>query len=153
MKCPACSQQLFRTNVGAITLDYCKEGCGGIWFDANELEQFDGENNNIDSKLLRGKGAVNVVIDRSKQRFCPKCNAAPLDRHVYDSREGFEVDSCSCCGGIWLDTGELSFLRSENKQQEIRQRTATAFAAQYQNAVDAGQIPKRAAAVFKLLFR
>jgi len=39
MDCPACKQPLREKSVGEFTVDVCYGGCGGIWFDANELER------------------------------------------------------------------------------------------------------------------
>ncbi len=37
MKCPACGNTLTQMNADTITVDVCKEGCAGIWFDNYEL--------------------------------------------------------------------------------------------------------------------
>lgn len=42
------------------------------------------------------------ALDAAKER-CPKCGA----RLVVMTFRNVEVDKCSECGGIWLDTGEL----------------------------------------------
>jgi Zn-finger nucleic acid-binding protein len=33
MKCPACKNVLQEMTVDNVTVDICKGGCGGIWFD------------------------------------------------------------------------------------------------------------------------
>ena len=38
--------------------------------------------------------------------YCPLC-AKPLQAV---ERQGIEIDHCSSCGGLWLDSGELSAL-------------------------------------------
>jgi len=38
MKCPACKNPLREKGAGDMTLDICYGGCGGIWFDATELQ-------------------------------------------------------------------------------------------------------------------
>ena len=43
MKCPACFNQLTEMQVGSLVVDVCDGGCGGIWFDAFELQQVDEE--------------------------------------------------------------------------------------------------------------
>ena len=39
MKCPSCKNPLREKGAGGMTLDVCYGGCGGIWFDATELER------------------------------------------------------------------------------------------------------------------
>ena len=39
MKCPSCKNPLREKSAGGMTLDVCYGGCGGIWFDAAELER------------------------------------------------------------------------------------------------------------------
>ena len=41
MKCPACDRELTETQVGAVAVDICQGGCGGVWFDAFELQRVD----------------------------------------------------------------------------------------------------------------
>ena len=41
MKCPVCSNLLEAMTAGDVTVDVCKGGCGGIWFDNFELKKFD----------------------------------------------------------------------------------------------------------------
>ncbi len=44
MKCPACSSPLTERTAGALTVDICDQGCGGIFFDRFELESVDDAN-------------------------------------------------------------------------------------------------------------
>ena len=41
MECPACGKQLQQMTAGDVTVDVCKGGCGGMWFDNYELKKFD----------------------------------------------------------------------------------------------------------------
>ena len=43
MKCPACKNPLLEKDAEGMTLDVCYGGCGGIWFDAFELQRVDEE--------------------------------------------------------------------------------------------------------------
>ena len=40
---------------------------------------------------------------------CPKCGAALVEMHY----KGIEIDKCSRCQGIWLDSGELERILPE----------------------------------------
>ena len=41
MKCPRCENELELVNQSGVEVDACRRGCGGIWFDAFELEKMD----------------------------------------------------------------------------------------------------------------
>lgn len=42
---------------------------------------------------------------------CPKCGAALIEV----SYKGVDIDKCSGCGGVWLDTGELERIAPGDK--------------------------------------
>jgi Zn-finger nucleic acid-binding protein len=114
MKCPACFNPLTEIQVAGIALDVCRGGCGGVWFDAFELQRVE--------KLPDGGGSAfqsvardpAVRIDASRKRDCPRCNAIKLQRHFFSAKRRVEVDQCPNCGGYWLDAGELeSILREQ----------------------------------------
>ena len=41
MNCPACGRKLAEITVDDVTVDICRHGYGGIWFDGYELQQVD----------------------------------------------------------------------------------------------------------------
>ena len=41
MKCTACDRALTEIQVGHLKVDACLGGCGGVWFDAFELQRVD----------------------------------------------------------------------------------------------------------------
>jgi Zn-finger nucleic acid-binding protein len=43
---------------------------------------------------------------------CPKCNGALKAR----TREDIEIDVCSECGGVWLDSGELEKIIASERE-------------------------------------
>ena len=96
---------------GGILLDVCGGGCGGVWFDAFELQratrQAGGE---IALPILT---SPTVQIDPAKKRFCPKCGGLALMRHFFSAKRRVQVDECPSCGGYWLDAGELAAIQEE----------------------------------------
>lgn len=106
MNCPKCaSEELVNSQVlGNIPLDHCV-GCGGIWFDKEELE-----------KLLRqSQGALPAELElidpKAEGLACPRCRGKM-------SRGGLVnplllVDKCPSCGGVWLDARELALLKKQ----------------------------------------
>jgi Zn-finger nucleic acid-binding protein len=119
MKCPACANQLVEMTVNNITLDVCKGGCGGIWFDSFELKKFD-EPHEAAGELLDIGCDLAVNVDRTQRYRCTKCDNMVMARHFFTVRHEIEVDECPGCGGLWLDGGELKMIRSQFDSEEAR---------------------------------
>ena len=51
MICPECNNTLQKMTVNDVTLDVCNHGCGGVWFDDQEINKFD-EPHESDGNLL-----------------------------------------------------------------------------------------------------
>lgn len=113
LKCPACDFELTEFILGGITLDACHGGCGGIWFDAFELQHLDEQHELPDQHLLRIQINPRIKVDFSRKRACPRCQGVKLQRHFYSVRREVEVDHCPGCGGYWLDAGEFEKIRGE----------------------------------------
>ena len=115
MKCPACFNELTQLQVGSLVVDACQGGCGGIWFDAFELQQVD-EETEPGGPLLTIERDPQVVVDGSRKRECPRCAGIRLHRHFFSAKRRVEVDECPGCGGYWLDAGELAQIRAERSE-------------------------------------
>ncbi len=127
MECPVCGKQLQQMTAGDITVDVCKGGCGGIWFDNFELKKFDEPHESAGEQLLETERDESVTIDRTKQLKCPKCNNVVMMRHFFSVKKRVEVDECPGCGGFWLDAGELGKIRSLFKTEEERNKAADEY--------------------------
>jgi hypothetical protein len=114
IKCPACFHGLTSLQVGSVTVDVCR-GCGGIWFDAFELQQVDEERETAGEWLLQVEREQRIQVDPQRKRECPRCAGVKLKRHYYSPRRRVEVDECPGCGGYWLDAGELEKIREESE--------------------------------------
>ncbi|HTL17753.1 MAG TPA: zf-TFIIB domain-containing protein [Patescibacteria group bacterium] len=127
MKCPACFNELTQTQVGSLVVDVCQGGCGGVWFDAFELQRVDEEDELAGERLLQIKRDERIVVDTSRKRDCPRCAGMRLHRHFFSARRQVEVDQCPNCGGYWLDPGELAQIREEKAKaaqiDELRNTT------------------------------
>ncbi len=127
MKCPACGNELSRAVAGEVTVDVCRGGCGGVWFDQFEMCKTDEPHEAIGDAILdvpRGKG---VRVDHGPRRKCPRCPGVPMMRHFHSVRRQVQVDECPDCGGTWLDLGELMTIRSEFTTDEERAKAAGAY--------------------------
>src|SRR5258706_4022640 len=113
MKCPACFNELSQLQVGMLTVDVCHGGCGGIWFDAFELQRVDEEQEVAGERLLEIQRDERIRVDPTRKRECPRCEGIKLKRHFFSAKRRVEVDQCPNCGGYWLDAGELALVRAE----------------------------------------
>ena len=120
MKCPACQTTLTSTEAGSITVDICKTGCGGIWFDKSELQRLDDADESAGEGLLKVEKNASIKIDVSKKKKCPKCDNVVMVQHFYSAKHKVTVDECYGCNGFWLDPGELGAIRNEYKSEKER---------------------------------
>ena len=124
MKCPACFNALSSTTIGKLTVDVCRGGCGGIWFDAFELQQVDEPQESTGAWLVNVERDPNLHVDPTPKRACPKCDGVKLKRRYFSAKRRIEVDECPGCGGYWLDAGELEKVRDElgetARQKEVQ---------------------------------
>jgi Zn-finger nucleic acid-binding protein len=127
MNCPACGNQLQQITVSDVSVDVCKGGCGGIWFDNFELKKFDEPHEPAGEELLNTERDESIVIDRSKKIKCPKCDNIVMMRHFFSPKKEVEVDECPNCCGIWLDAGELSRLRNLFNTEEEKNEAAEKY--------------------------
>jgi len=134
MICPACDSELIEVKAGDIAVDYCKSGCGGVWFDEQELQKIDNgdEFNAVD---LVNITSPSVSVDSDKIRKCPLCVDQVLVRQFYDVQNKVEVNQCWNCSGIFLDRGELLILRSQFATDSEHHAAVEAYA---DRAVSAG---------------
>ena len=86
MKCPACFNQLSSTTVGKLTVDVCRGGCGGIWFDAFELQQVDEPRESTGEWLIHIERDPKLRVDFSRKRACPKCDGVNLKRRHFSAK-------------------------------------------------------------------
>lgn len=94
-ECPQCSAKM-RTfwvqsrNPGKdVELDRC-HSCGGVWFDAGELE------------LATGRSVLSSK--KSCDRYCPRCLIPLLNAEL---THGVAVESCRQCRGTYLDAKDI----------------------------------------------
>jgi len=127
MKCPACGNKLQQMSVDNVTVDVCKGGCGGIWFDNFEIKKFDEPHESTGEHLLEIERNVGITIDHTKKRMCPKCDDVAMMRHFFSVKKEVEVDECPGCGGFWLDCGELRKIRSLFNTEKERKKAAEEY--------------------------
>lgn len=121
--CPACGkvmEKVFMSNQGC-SLDVCTEGCGGIFFDPNELQYFDEECENIDDLKEVLKNKTFEKVDESEIRVCPLCGNNMVKNYV-SAKEKVQIDECYNCGAKFFDYGELDRMREEFSTEQDRRQ-------------------------------
>jgi len=118
MNCPACGRKLSELKTGVIVLDVCQRGCGGVWFDAQELAKVNQASPAGKPPLAEILREISVVVDEARVRKCIRCRGAKLERKLFSLGTGVIMDCCPKCAGIWLDFGELDTIRIETNPPE-----------------------------------
>jgi len=114
---------------GDVTVDVCRFGCGGMWFDQFELRKVDEPHESAGESLLEVERDETVRVDHSAKRMCPKCAGMTMMKHFFSPQREVEVDECPNCAGFWLDHGELSKIRTQfSSEQERKQAAGQYFA-------------------------
>ena len=122
MKCPACFNELRTVTVGNLAVDVCHGGCGGIWFDAFELQRVDEHTETAGEALVDIVRNPEAHVDHRRKRECPRCSGIKLKRHFFSARRKVEVDQCPNCSGYWLDHGELLAIRAERHAHATKRK-------------------------------
>ncbi len=109
MKCPACKSIMIVVEHEQIELDYCPD-CGGVWFDAGELELLL-ETMQLEQSLLSLDAILTSPEAKSdeKKRRCPMCHKKMQKATVGHNPEVL-IDACSRGDGLWFDAGEVGQL-------------------------------------------
>ena len=116
MICPACKSPLREKGAGDMTVDVCYGGCGGIWFDAKELQR-------VNARAAATLHTIwNIPVGNVKltdPRICPRCPEQLLERKWFSELKQVEIDECPKCGGVWLDAGEFTRIYEESKRAKV----------------------------------
>ncbi|OGK62605.1 hypothetical protein A2334_03470 [Candidatus Roizmanbacteria bacterium RIFOXYB2_FULL_38_10] len=98
MKCPTCLIELSKKEYNGIEVDECIK-CGGMWFEAQEVDQ-------LEDTVLNQDEFKNTMIThvRDSEKNCPKCEQR-MKKFNY-RWEDLELDYCAKSDGYWLDKGE-----------------------------------------------
>jgi len=122
--CPACHRELTAVTVADATVDVCRGGCAGMWFEQGVLSRFDEVTEAAGRTLIERTGSPTISVDLGQRRPCPKCPDCVMMRHFFSPKRAVTVDECPTCAGIWLDAGELQRIRSEYDSREARRQAA-----------------------------
>jgi uncharacterized protein len=101
MRCPRDGMVLIGSDYKRVTIDYCPY-CNGSWLDKDELAQI----TRREKDTLWDPGEGNLSALPQSPFKCPRCEGKLAVTHYTEKKE-VEIDICTGCGGIWLDTDEL----------------------------------------------
>lgn len=117
MKCPVCEKEMTEKDFRGVRIDVCEDGCRGIWFDWLELMKLDEKNEGVGIALKKALHYPRINNVNRAALKCPKCGI-PMHAHKYQSSKEVNVDECYSCGGFFLDSGELTFIRDSFMSEE-----------------------------------
>jgi Zn-finger nucleic acid-binding protein len=115
MQCPACHHKLTEVMLGAVAIDVCEGGCGGIWFDNAELAKVEQEHHAAPDILVRVQRRDATKPAGRRSMHCPRCETEVLEPKIPRLGSAIEFDRCPSCHGYWLAHGELEKLIAENR--------------------------------------
>lgn len=119
MKCPSCHNHMNEVEIAGVKVDYCQDGCKGVFFDNYELKELD-ETHEGSGKILEEILSQTRDDDSRMEKLeCPRCNIK-MKRHKYAFDSDVYVDHCYGCNGIWLDKGELAAVREQFRSEKQR---------------------------------
>ena len=108
--CPNCNGHLKETYAEAhygrvLLLEQC-ERCGGVWFDHWELYLLtEAEARRLDE--VNEESLLSHHPHPQGSNVCPKCKIK-LDPFIDPTLpKDSQIMRCKCCGGLWLNCGEL----------------------------------------------
>jgi len=109
MICPACGKDALIVEYENIELDYCP-ACGGVWFDAGELELLleAADLGSSRSYLEDIAKYPEAQINENKLR-CPVCRRKMKKITMLEDKK-LVTDLCMGGHGIWFDGGEVNTL-------------------------------------------
>lgn len=141
--CPVClGVTMNKTPVGrggTLVLDHCVR-CGGIWFDAGEVQRLRGLRAESLWKVVARRNesfrmqchSCHGFIERNATK-CPSCgwknvlDCPKCDRPMQSSTHNdVKLDACSSCKGIWFDHEELVSIWRLELASSVRRHGAVA---------------------------
>lgn len=106
MNCPICNHPMHHHRFDEITLNECGR-CGGIWFDAGQLDQLkeitDPDLRWLDIDFWKSLTEFEVTHHPLK---CPHCQRVYLTK-IREKHTDTSVLTCNQCHGIWVERNQL----------------------------------------------
>ncbi len=111
ISCPKDGLPMRRITLGSVAIDRCPT-CGGVWLDAGELGKLKQtlliEQHRATLAQLDALG-TDELDDRPQPLLCPR-DRTRMSIHRDLRQSHIEIDTCTKCGGMFFDAGELTDL-------------------------------------------
>jgi len=127
MRCPVCGKALQTITVADVSVEVCKGGCGGLWFDSYELQKFDEPHEAAGEALLDVPRDEKIKVDHTRKHNCPKCDNIVMLRRFFNVKRQVEIDECPRCAGVWLDSGELGTIRKTHMSPQEMEKAVQEY--------------------------
>lgn len=109
INCPACGcemEKIYLQDAG-ISIDICTNGCGGLFFDNQELQTINASEKDINEVKKALNGKTFKAVDSAQTRVCPVCGTKMVKTKAF----GTEIDTCYNCGAVFLDANEIDTVK------------------------------------------
>jgi len=115
--------------IHGVALDVCS-GCGGIWFDSDELRALlASEPDALQELEPKNAPPVEQSHQGPSTLLCPNC-AVTLDEYHYMYNSPVILHACRQCGGFWVAAGDIA------QMEAWREKMHQPLSPQEQVAVD-----------------
>ena len=104
--CPACSESMQTAQLDGRPILYC-QGCFGMLIRREHFGAIVSERRSKRAGLEQEQPRPIDPSVYSRRLRCPSCECQ-METHPYYGPGNVVIDSCSECGYVWLDHGELS---------------------------------------------
>jgi Zn-finger nucleic acid-binding protein len=117
VNCPKCRNAFADDTLDGIPIQVCCS-CNGIWFDRAKITEYLGQ-------ALRRTGQSPALATLREAEpaptdlVCPVCRLRSL---TAVSPQGVEIEQCTGCRGVFLDSGEIDLLSLQSISDAVDQR-------------------------------
>lgn len=112
--CPKCRAPMKHVRVGEVLVDRCY-ACSGLWLDALEKEKLIADRQSV--AAADAPTGPHTTVTRGRLH-CPRDKSQLIE--VRDPRQPHVCfESCTVCGGVFLDAGELKDLSERTLRERL----------------------------------
>lgn len=108
LRCPECDGTTATHTVDALQVEVC-QGCGGVWFGANQLKKVIADGAAALDELMGFEAKDAHAAPRHSTLTCPHCRIV-LHRNQLAHSPDVQIDTCYGCGGLYLSAAGLAKL-------------------------------------------
>lgn len=116
--CPRCHGAMRSLRAGEILLDRC-DTCLGLWFDTLELDKIAQNRKAVAALDPTPTHPTHASPHRPHSMLCPRDRSTLITMHAL-GQPHIPYESCTVCGGAFLDPGELADLSELNIRERLR---------------------------------